>query len=109
MPDQRNLDDALVIFSVKDKDFLGMNNQFMGESFFKFSEIPNTEQDIDRLPQVHLPLHRPTNFSKFSTICLRIGCRGFDFLGTDRIKTLENRQGDKLAREFLKKLKQKAP
>lgn len=65
MPDQRDLSDALVIFSVKDKDFLGMNNQFMGETFMKFSEIPSRNGHIDDLPQVHLPLHRPSNFSKY--------------------------------------------
>ncbi|KAF2898858.1 hypothetical protein ILUMI_07316 [Ignelater luminosus] len=88
-PEQRKVADGLVLFSVKDKDFLGMNNQFIGETFVHFNEIPDTTNPITSLSQVRLLLNRPTNFT------------------TDAIKALENRQGDKLAKEFVKRLKQK--
>jgi len=87
--EQKRISNALVQFCVKDKDFLGMSNQFIGEAFVHFSEIPDTTSHISSLPQVRLQIHRPTE------------------LTTDAIKALENRQGDKLAKEFLKKLKQK--
>ena len=92
-PDQRNMSDGLVVFCVKDKDFLGMSNQFIGEAFVHFNDIPNTANNIKTLPQVRLFLSRPSNFA---------------ILATDCIAALENRQGDKLAKEFLKRLKQKS-
>lgn len=67
-PDQKNVNDGLVIFTVKDKDFLGMNNQFIGEAFVKFSDIVDSIENINNLPQRHLPLHRPLNLSKNSFI-----------------------------------------
>lgn len=87
---QRNLPDGLVVFCAKDRDFLGMSNQFIGEAFVHLKDIPDTTANIKTLPQVHLFLSRPSN------------------LTTDCITALENRQGDKLAKEFLKRLKQKS-
>lgn len=87
---QRNLTDGLVVFCVKDRDFLGMSNQFVGEAFVHLKDISDTTANIKTLPQVHLFLSRPSN------------------LTTDCITALENRQGDKLAKEFLKRLKQKS-
>ncbi|KAF5278655.1 hypothetical protein FQA39_LY00697 [Lamprigera yunnana] len=88
-PEQRNLRNGLVQFCVKDKDFLGMNNQFIGEAFVHFKDIPETHANIRTLSQIHLPLHRPSNHA------------------TDCVCALEKRQGDKLAKDFLKRLKQK--
>ncbi|KAB0801825.1 hypothetical protein PPYR_04011 [Photinus pyralis] len=88
--DQRNLSDGLILFCVKDKDFLGMSNQFIGEAFVHIKDIPSSTGNIKTLPQVHLYLSRPSN------------------LTTDCITALENRHGDKLAKEFLKRLKQKS-
>ncbi|XP_072393128.1 protein unc-13 homolog 4B isoform X4 [Diabrotica undecimpunctata] len=89
--DQRQVEDALILFSVKDKDLLGYNNQYIGEAFLPFSEIEDTLEYITNLPQVHLPLDRPTESS----------------LQTIEIRALEHRQGEKLAKEFLKKFKQR--
>lgn len=53
------------MFSVKDKDLLGYNNQYIGEAFLAFSDIEDTTQYITCLPQVHLQLDRPVDFSKY--------------------------------------------
>ncbi|CAH0552872.1 unnamed protein product [Brassicogethes aeneus] len=87
--EQKAIKDGLILFSVKDKDLLGYNNQYIGEAFLPFSEIPETNKPLSSLPQVHLQLGRPTSLS------------------SDCIRALEHRQGDKLAKEFLKKYKQR--
>lgn len=107
-PEQRKITDGLVLFSVKDKDFLGMNNQFIGEAFVHFSDIPDTTSSISSLPQVRLQLNRPTNFSKLLCFFSFAHYNPVQFIGTDAIKALENRQGDKLAKEFIKRIKQKS-
>lgn len=89
--DQQSTPDGLVQFVIKDQDFLG--NEFIGESYYDFKSIPRTEASvgIDSLPQIHLKLNRPTKFD------------------SDAYKALEHRQGDKLARDFIKKQKTKLP
>ncbi|XP_068633803.1 protein unc-13 homolog 4B isoform X1 [Battus philenor] len=89
--DQRRAADGLLHFVVKDKDMFSVSNTFVGEAYLHFSEVPDTPAPISSLPQQHLPLTRP------------------DTIDGDAIKALESRQGDKQAREFLKKQKQKIP
>ncbi|XP_052755343.1 protein unc-13 homolog 4B isoform X2 [Galleria mellonella] len=89
--EQRNTRDGLIHMVIKDKDMFSMNNTFVGEAYLHFSEVPDTPAPISSLPQQHLTLIRPTN------------------IDGDAIKALESRQGDKQAREFLKKQKQKLP
>ncbi|VEN33614.1 unnamed protein product [Callosobruchus maculatus] len=72
---------------VKDKDLLGYNNQYIGEAYISFKDIEDTSQSTSVLPQIHLQLARPTE--------------------KNSIKALEYRQGDKQAKEFLRKLKQR--
>lgn len=62
------MDKGLVLFSVKDYDLLGYNNQYVGEAFLHFKEIIDTNDDIESLPQIHLELGRPTNLSKWHII-----------------------------------------
>lgn len=88
-PEQREIEDGLCLLSVKDKDMLGYNNQYVGEAFIKFSDIPSTSNALSSLPQIKKWLSRPTS------------------LETDAIKALESRQGDKQAKEFLRKFKQR--
>ncbi|XP_049872647.1 protein unc-13 homolog 4B isoform X2 [Pectinophora gossypiella] len=90
-PDQRRIQDGLVHLVIKDKDMFSVSNTFVGEAYLHFSEIPSTPAPISSLPQQHLPLTRPTN------------------IDGDAIKALESRPGDKQAREFLKKQRQKMP
>ncbi|CAH1131281.1 unnamed protein product [Ceutorhynchus assimilis] len=88
-PAQREIENGLVLLSVKDKDLLGYNNQYIGETFIRFRDIPCTSESLSELPQVKKWLGRPTSFD------------------TDALKALESRQGDKQAKEFLKKFKNK--
>ncbi|KAL4716125.1 hypothetical protein ACJJTC_013902 [Scirpophaga incertulas] len=87
--EQRRIQDGLMHFVIKDKDMFAMSNAFVGEAYLHFSEVPDTPAPITSLPQQLLPLSRPSD------------------LNGDAIKALETRQGDKQAREFLKKLRQK--
>ncbi|XP_043272734.1 protein unc-13 homolog 4B isoform X3 [Venturia canescens] len=88
--DQRNLEDAILVFEVKDKDFL--RTRFMAEAFLQFNEIPSTghESGIESLEQIHLKLSRPTDRD------------------TDVIRALEHRKGDNQAMEFISKLNAKS-
>lgn len=63
--EQRHLKDGLLLFSVKDKDLLGYNNQYIGEAFLNFADIKDTNEPLSSLPQVRLQLSRPTNSSKY--------------------------------------------
>lgn len=84
-PEQRASKTALILFSVKDRDVFGMSNQYIADCYLRFDEIeksPNT--------QLHLTLTKPI---LTETECLR---------------ALEFRQGDKQAKEFIKKLKNKS-
>ncbi|CAK1585383.1 unnamed protein product [Parnassius mnemosyne] len=89
--EQRRITDGLLHFVVKDKDMFSVSNTFVGEAYLHFSEVPETPAPISSLSQQHLPLSKP------------------DSIDGDAIKALESRQGDKQAREFLKKQRQKMP
>jgi hypothetical protein len=60
-PEQQELSNGLIMFTIKDQDFLGMN-EFLGEAFISFSDIPKTDMTVglEQLEQVHLKLSRPT-------------------------------------------------
>lgn len=60
-PEQQELSNGLIMFTLKDQDFLGMN-EFIGEAFISFSDIPKTDMTVglEQLEQVHLKLSRPT-------------------------------------------------
>ncbi|CAK1555317.1 unnamed protein product [Leptosia nina] len=90
-PEQRRIQDGLLHFVIKDKDMFSVSNTFVGEAYVHFSEVPETPAPISSLSQQHLPLSRPSN------------------IDGDAIKALESRQGDKQAREFIKKQRQKMP
>lgn len=61
------IQNGLILFVIKDQDFLGMRNEFIGEAYLTFAEIQKTKMTtgLEELPQVHLKLNRPTNFGKF--------------------------------------------
>lgn len=52
------------MFSIKDKDFLGMSNQYIAEAFLHFEDIPNTTEPVNSLTQQHLMLSRPNKIGK---------------------------------------------
>jgi hypothetical protein len=60
-PEQQELKNGLIMFTVKDQDFLGMN-EFLGEAFVAFSDVPQTDMTtgLEQMAQVHLKLSRPT-------------------------------------------------
>lgn len=64
--DHKSIEDAILVFEVKDKDFL--RTKFMAEAFLNFSEIPETgpDQHIETLEQIHLKLSRPITKSEFT-------------------------------------------
>ena len=68
--EQRKLENAIVMFELKDKDFL--RTKYMAEGFLRFSEIQETEahQGFGQLQQIHLKLSRPTPQSKFSILII---------------------------------------
>ncbi|XP_014244942.1 protein unc-13 homolog 4B isoform X2 [Cimex lectularius] len=83
--------DALVHFVVKDQDFFGVSAQFVAETFIPFNDIPRTtmETSVHEMSQVHLKLTKPSSFESKS------------------MKAIDHRQGEKLARDFIKKQKAK--
>jgi len=64
--EQRAIEDAIVAFEFRDKDFL--RTRFMAEAFLPFSEIPDTEPESNfaTLEQVHLKLSRPMKKSTYN-------------------------------------------
>ncbi|XP_058974958.1 protein unc-13 homolog 4B isoform X3 [Musca domestica] len=76
---------SLVQFSIKDKDLFGMTNQYIAECYISFADIMAHEGE-----QIHMELSRP------------------EYISSDTIRALEYRQGDKQAKDFLKKLKNKS-
>ena len=62
--EQRDVRDALVLFSCKDYDMLGYNNQYIGEAFVHFQDIPDTDTAVSSIPQKSLQLQRPPTLGK---------------------------------------------
>lgn len=53
---------ALIHFSVKDKDLFGISNQYIADCFVLFNEIGN----YDKQQQIHLKLNRPSTLGRFN-------------------------------------------
>jgi BAI1-associated protein 3 len=101
--------DALIHFVVKDHDLIG-TNEMVGEAFFAFSDI-RYDSDLMSVPQFHLPMTRAsstlgkqaTTFERtYNKQCLK-------FVDSEAFKALEHRQGDKMARDFIKKERARMP
>lgn len=113
-PEQRSIENAIVVFEVKDKDFL--RTRFMAEAFLQFSDIPDTGHDvgIDSLDQVHLKLSRPVDKSN-NILLIKTIKYLLDFIkimyclftATDVIRALEHRKGDNQAMDFIAKFNAK--
>uniref|UniRef100_A0A182QWZ4 Munc13-4 n=1 Tax=Anopheles farauti TaxID=69004 RepID=A0A182QWZ4_9DIPT len=88
-PEQRTISNALIMFSIKDKDLFGMSNQYLAECYLSFNDIADISGDTGKIEQKHLVLTRPQR------------------MDIDCLRALEYRQGDKQAKDFIKKLKQK--
>lgn len=59
--EQRSMKDAIILFSVKDKDYFGMANQYVADAFLMLSDITDISQDSGSIKQMHLKLTRPQN------------------------------------------------
>ncbi|KAK7866889.1 hypothetical protein R5R35_006049 [Gryllus longicercus] len=86
---QRQVEDGMILFTIKDQDFL--SNEFVAEAYIPFADIPQTEMTtgLEELEQIHLKLNKPKNLNS------RIS------------KALDHRQGDRLAKDFMKKQRSK--
>ncbi|XP_050433740.1 protein unc-13 homolog 4B [Adelges cooleyi] len=89
--EQRTAEDGLILFVLKDQDFMGMTAEFISETFVHFKDIPSTplENDTGNAPQMRLKLTVPKS------------------LDSEIVKVLETRTTDKMAKDFLKRLKVK--
>lgn len=59
--EQRNMKEAIILFSVKDKDYFGMSNQYVADAFLMFKDIADITSDSGSIQQLHLKLTRPQN------------------------------------------------
>lgn len=50
------MQNAVIQFSVKDKDLFGISNQYIADCFVLFNEI----EHFDKQQQIHLKLNRPS-------------------------------------------------
>lgn len=105
--DQRSIEKAMVIFSVKDRDLLGFSNQYIAECFLPFNEIVK----IQPTEQIRLTLSRPKSTGEIFKINLSQIMTITNYINSSTdcpyVNALKLREGDKLAKDFMKKLKQK--
>ena len=70
-PELQTCGDCFIVLMVKDYDLLG-SNEFIGEAFLPFQQIPRGDNAhaIKEFDQIHLPLSLPPNkgdqFRRFS-------------------------------------------
>ncbi|XP_055903171.1 protein unc-13 homolog 4B [Eupeodes corollae] len=85
--EHREQEDNMLVFSIKDRDLFGMSSQYLAECYLSFADIIEANGE-----QIRLNLSRPEYTPD-----------------SDCIRALECRQiFDKNARDFIKKLKQRA-
>ncbi|KAH8251557.1 hypothetical protein KR038_001840 [Drosophila bunnanda] len=82
---QRNAKNSLIVFSIKDKDLFGMSSQYIAECYISFADLDALQGE-----QIMMNLSRP------------------EYTDSDSLRALEYRLGDKQAKEFLKKLKNRS-
>lgn len=59
--EQRKMNEAIILFSVKDQDYFGMANQYVAEAFLMFNDIADITSESGSIKQLHLTLTRPQN------------------------------------------------
>lgn len=62
------MDEAIILFSVKDKDYFGMSNQYVADGFLMFKDIADITSDTGSIKQLHLKLSRPQNEGNWEAI-----------------------------------------
>ncbi|XP_065722259.2 protein unc-13 homolog 4B isoform X3 [Drosophila suzukii] len=83
---QRKEKNSLIVFSIKDKDLFGMSSQYIAESYISFEDVEVTPLG----EQIMMNLSRP------------------EYTDSESLRALEYRLGDKQAKDFLKKLKNRS-
>ncbi|XP_030370061.1 protein unc-13 homolog 4B isoform X2 [Scaptodrosophila lebanonensis] len=83
--EQLSKQNSIILFSIKDKDLFGMTSQYIAECYVTFADLMAFENE-----QIHMELSRP------------------DYTDSETLRALEYRQGDKQAKEFIKKLRNKS-
>ncbi|KAH8309667.1 hypothetical protein KR044_007803 [Drosophila immigrans] len=83
--EQRKNKNNLIIFNIKDKDLFGMSSQHIAECYITFADLIACRDE-----QILMNLCRP------------------EYSDSMTLRALENRQGDKQAKDFLKKLRSKS-
>ncbi|KAH8295174.1 hypothetical protein KR018_008180 [Drosophila ironensis] len=82
---QRTDRNSLILFSVKDKDLFGMSSQYIAECYISFEDLEASSGE-----QIIMTLSRP------------------EYTDSESLRALEYRQGDKQAKDFVKKLKNRS-
>lgn len=59
--EQRSMKEAIILFTVKDKDYFGMSNQYVADAYLMFEDIEDVTNDSGSIKQLHLNLSRPQN------------------------------------------------
>ncbi|XP_040159189.1 protein unc-13 homolog 4B-like [Anopheles arabiensis] len=90
-PVQHSLKDALLMLNVKVSELLGLSQKHIGECFLRLDAIPvvRDASEAHEIAPITIPLSLPFTIASYS------------------VTALENRNHDKMAAQFLKKLKQK--
>uniref|UniRef100_A0A182NFR6 C2 domain-containing protein n=1 Tax=Anopheles dirus TaxID=7168 RepID=A0A182NFR6_9DIPT len=90
-PVQHSLKDTLLMLNVKVSELLGLSQKHIGEGFLRLDAIPvvGDASEAHEIAPVTIPLSLPYTIASYS------------------VTALENRNHDKMASQFLKKLKQK--
>lgn len=65
--EQREIENALVIFNIKDRDLFGISNQYVAECFIPFAEIEHSNST----EQKHLTLNRPMTTGLFRILLIK--------------------------------------
>lgn len=100
--------DGYLQITIKDKGFLGQGI-FLGEAFYPLNELKlgDMDQRLSDLPQIQLPLSKPSGFGEFLLRFVLKGFVIFRHLDSDLMMALDSRHFDQVAKDFLQKEKRK--
>ena len=68
------MNEAVILFSVKDHDYFGYANQYVAEAFLMFKDIADITGESGSIKQLHLTLTRPQNDGKFLSAMFFLYC-----------------------------------
>lgn len=112
-PEQRAEKNGIIMFKIVDQDFMGMTNEFIAEAFAHFKDIPTTqsETEAENSPQIRLNLTVPKSlgisFSLNTLLFVFVLYLLYFVSDSEILSAIENRTTDKVAKDFIKKIKVK--